>query len=269
MRFGYDAGGTAATSDRSAGVVPPLDGAVATNAAVVWLCWGEKYLREAQASALTTMPLGIDRLLITDADTAELVEPDGIFTEVIPAELPYGSNINKSRLIDLIPERYESILYLDSDTKVIGDVSLGFEKARQHGIAIVPAPHYNLGEFFGFDRVLTQLGLKSAGQMQYNAGVIFCHLSDEVRKVLSHWRDLCHDAAQEWTNDQPFLTLAFEQSGFQPYVLSPLYNYRSLGELAVGQIRVWHSHHLPPPDLNDDEAAWPPRRFQDGVRVPW
>jgi hypothetical protein len=266
IRFGYDA---QAASDRSANVVSPLDKAVATNAAVVWLCWGEEYLEEARESALTTMPLGIDRLLITDADMAKLVERDGVFTTVIPAELPYGSNINKSRLIDLIPAHYESILYLDSDTRVLGDVSLGFEKARQHGIAIAPAPHYNLSEFFGFNRVLTQHGLKPAGQMQYNAGVIFCHLSGEVRKVLSCWRDLCHGAAHEWTNDQPFLTLAFEQSGFQPYVLSPLYNYRSLGELAVGQIRIWHSHHLPPLDLNDGETAWPPRRFQEGVRVPW
>jgi hypothetical protein len=59
--------------------------------------------------------------------------------------------------------------------------------------------------------------------------------------------------------------MAFERMGFLPYVLSPAYNYRSLGEYAVGNIRIWHSHHPPPADVNDFEVAWPPRRFVDGI----
>ena len=61
--------------------------------------------------------------------------------------------------------------------------------------------------------------------------------------------------------------MALEQCGVTPYVLSPLYNYRGLGEYAVGNIRIWHSHFPPPPGLNDFEHAWPARRFIDGMRL--
>jgi hypothetical protein len=148
-------------------------------------------------------------------------------------------------------------------------VSLGFAKAERHGIAMAPAPNYNLPEFFNFARIMRELGVEPADQIMYNTGVIFFHLTAAVRQVLERWRDLCATvgAKRDFPRDQPFLTLALEQCGITPYVLSPLYNYRSLGEHAVGNIRIWHSHIAPPSDLNDFENAWPARRFIDGVRV--
>jgi len=105
--------------------------------------------------------------------------------------------------------------------------------------------------------------------MQYNAGVIFFHLTPIVRRVLERWRALCDaiGASTGFIHDQPFLTLAFEQLDFRPYVLAPLYNYRSMGEYAVGKVRLWHSHHALPADLNLYDEAWPPRRFIDGIRA--
>jgi hypothetical protein len=105
--------------------------------------------------------------------------------------------------------------------------------------------------------------------MQYNAGVIFFRLTPLVRLVLERWRDLCDTlgAKAGFAHDQPFLTLAFEQLSFLPYVLSPLYNYRSMGEYAVGNVRIWHSAFPPPADLNVFEQAWPARRFIDGARA--
>ncbi len=259
-RFGY----AAARSKRAAMPIEPI----ADKAAVVWLCWGKEHLRQAVDSARSTLSLGIDRILITDAATAALDRPEDVFTKIVSAELPYGSHLNKSRLIDLIPAGYDTILYLDTDTKVLGDISLGFEQARKYGIALAPAPHYNLGGFFGFDAIMGDLGMPAAGQMLYNAGVIFCHLPGRGRQVLERFRDLCAAAPPGWIHDQPYLTLAFEQLGILPYVLSPLYNYRGFGELAVGDIRIWHSIHPPPADLTSGEPAWPPRRYRDGVRVP-
>jgi hypothetical protein len=264
LRLGYR---VAATSTKPDGGAARADLQFAANCAIIWVCWGEDYALQARDSALTTMGLGIDRVLITDAETARRIEPDGVFTSVVPVEFVYGNNLDKSRLLDLIPDRYDTFLFLDTDTKLIGDVSLGFEKARQHGIAIAPAPHYNLSGFFGFDRNMAQHGVTPADQMQYNSGVIFFHLTEAVRRVLARWRDLCRSAESGRINDQPFLSLAFEQLGFLPYVLSPLYNYRALGELAVGTIRIWHSHYPPPPDINDYETVWPPRRFLEGARV--
>jgi hypothetical protein len=255
---------------RPAAGVSRGEGNALKNRAIVWVCWGEAYVLQARESARTTLSLGIDRLLITDAETARFLAGDKVFTAIIRTEFPHGNNLDKSRVTDLIPGGYDTILYLDTDTRVIGDISLGFDKARLHGIAVVPAPHHNLGDFFGFGQVMALAGVTPAGQMQYNSGVIFCHLSEPARRAMNLWRDLCWNLAKPigMVNDQPFLSLAFEQLGFQPYVLSPCYNYRALGEHVVGEIRIWHSHHPLPADVNDYAEPWPPRRFLEGVRVP-
>jgi hypothetical protein len=209
-----------------------------------------------------------DRILITDADGAAYAKDRAEFSSIIPVNLLHRNYLEKSRLIDLLPDGYDTFLCLDTDTRVLGDLTLGFDKAERHGIAVVPAPNYNLSEFFGFGSIMAQLGVAPADQMIYNAGVIFFHLAS-ARRVLERWRDLCANvgAKLDLLHDQPFLALAFEQLGFLPYVLSPLYNYRSLGEYAVGHVRIWHSHHPPPADLDAFDCAWPARRFRDGARV--
>ena len=239
--------------------------------ALVWLCWGDRFIREAAESARSSEAIAADRFLITDAAGVACARDSTAFTGIIPIELGHGNNLEKSRLIDVLPQGYDTFLFLDTDTRIVGDVSLGFAKAERHGIAMAPAPNYNLSEFFGFGHhVMAKLGVEPADQMIYNSGVIFFHLTPAVRRVLERWRDLCATVGAElaFPRDQPFLTLAMEQEGFVPYALSPLYNYRSLGEYAVGNIRIWHSHFPVPPDLNVFETAWPPRRFKDGALLP-
>jgi hypothetical protein len=237
--------------------------------AIVWLCWGERFISEAVESARSTAAIEADRVLITDAAGAAYVRGNAAFTSVIAIELDHRNNLEKSRLIDLLPDGYDTYLYLDTDAKIVGDVSLAFAKAEQYGIAMAPAPNYNLPEYFNFARIMRELGVEPADQIMYNSGVIFFHLTAAVRHVLERWRDLCATvgATNDFPRDQPFLNLALEQCGVTPYVLSPLYNYRGLGEYAVGNVRIWHSHFAPPPDLNGFENAWPARRFADGMRL--
>src|SRR5216683_2778811 len=236
---------------------------------VVWFCWGQSSVAEAVVSAQGAPIRHLDRFLITDDVGAEQAEESGAFTSIIRTRLLHASNLEKSRLADLLPDGYESFLYLDCDAHIIGDVTFGFTKAEQHGIAIAPAPNYNLSEFFGFGSTMRTVGTQPADQLNYNSGVIFFRLTESVRRVLKRWRELCEEigAKSGARSDQAFLTLAFEQLGFVPYVLSPLYNYRSLGEYAVGKIRIWHSHHSPPSNANEFDTAWPARRFVDGVRI--
>jgi hypothetical protein len=235
--------------------------------AIVWLCWGEEFIRDAIESARSTLAIEADRVLITDTAGALRATDSKAFSSVIPIELIHRNNLEKSRLVDLIPQGYDTFLYLDTDTRIIGDVTLGFNKAEQHGIAMAPAPNYNLNEYFNFARLMPQLGVEPADQFMFNAGIIYFHLTPAVRQVLERWRDLAAvGVGENFTHDQPFLTLAMEQLGYTPYVLSPLYNYRGLGEYAVGKIRTWHSHFPLPSDVNDFKEAWPARRFKDGIR---
>jgi hypothetical protein len=240
--------------------------------AAIWFCWGQDFVEEAIASSKSAASLQADRFLITDAASAAQAEVSGEFTAVISTPLVYGNILDKSRLIDLLPDGYQTFLFLDCDTHIIDDISFGFAKAELHGIAMAPAPNYNLCTFAAgetaFADIMRQAGTACADQFQYNSGVVFFQLVTPVRQVLERWRDLCTTFGALYPNDQPFLTLAMEQLGFVPYVLSPLYNYRARGEHAVGRVRLWHSHAPVPPDLNEFDKPWPGRRFRNEVRLP-
>jgi hypothetical protein len=239
--------------------------------AVVWFCWGQLYIDQAIESAKSAAGLQIDRILITDSASLERAQVSGQFGTIISTPLVHGNILDKSRLIDLLPKGYETFLFLDCDTRILGDIALGFEKAERYGIAMAPAPNYNVCTFaaggMAFGEIMRKAGTPCADQFGFNSGVIFFQPVPEVRKVLRRWRDLCAEYGALFPNDQPFLTLAMEQLGFNPYVLSPLYNYRALGEHAVGSIRVWHSHSPVPPDLNQFDKAWPARRYKHNVRL--
>jgi hypothetical protein len=232
--------------------------------AAIWLCWGERYL---ELAARCAAGVHIDRYLICPPEDLR-GDIEMSFTGVIPVTDLARNMLDKSRVPELLPSGYDSFVYLDTDTRVLGDISFAFEKAEQHGIAVAPAPHYNLSQFFGFGRILDALGEPRADQMQYNAGVIFFSPTERVKTVFRRWRQLCTETKGFLENDQPFLTLAMEQSGFLPYVLSPAYNFRgNSGDLLVGGVRIWHNSAEPPSDLNTFDAPWPPRAYRGGERI--
>src|SRR5580704_3067821 len=162
--------------------------------AIVWFSWGERFIDEAVDSARSAAPIEADRVLITDAQGATYANGNAAFTSIVQTQLIHAHNLEKSRLIDLLPSGYDTFLYLDTDAKIVGDVSLGFAKAERHGIAMAPAPNYNLAEFFNFARIMRELGVEPADQIMYNSGVIFFHPTAAVRQVLERWRDLCASA---------------------------------------------------------------------------
>src|SRR6202030_4470780 len=100
--------------------------------AIVWLCWGERFIGEAIDSARSAAATGADRVLITDAEGAKFANGNPAFASIVQTQLIHANNLEKSRLIDLLPGGYDTFLYLDTDTKIIGDVSVGFAKAEQH-----------------------------------------------------------------------------------------------------------------------------------------
>jgi len=212
-------------------------------------------------------------MLITDDDPAAAIPAEASFGRVVRHRFRLPGNLRKSEILDLLPRDYDSFLLLDADTRILMDISLGFEKAERFGIAAVMAPAYGLEHYFGFgERVLEGRRFHSRETMQYNSGVIFFSRKPRVWRVLRRWQALCSAEAQapRWgrEGDQPFLTLAMEEAGFNPYGLSPSYNYRNFGELAHGHIRIWHSHVPPPPDFNSNVGRQPFRRFARSTAYP-
>lgn len=232
---------------------------------ILFIAWGTSYVDAAQRcideSELPDYPI----LLITDSDTdTSSISPT---ISVMRHDFKLRGKDRKAEALAALPQGLETVLFLDVDTRVIADVSLGFDKAEQHGIAMAAAPHYSLADFRSFGEVMRREGIAPRGQMIYNSGVIFfCANRAAVRDVFTLASALAqNDAAAIWS-DQPYLTLAMELTGFNPYTLSPSFNHRAFGELISGSIRIWHSP-LPVPPGARELAPGYLHRYEDGRLV--
>ena len=233
--------------------------------AIIFLAWGSRYLGEVRRCLAADRHIAAyDKFLVTEAGTA----PDIPGLNIIDAEFAASGLLRKTELLDHIPPGYRSYLFLDSDTVVLDDISLGFERAARHGIAVAPAPHYSLDRFWKFGRIMRRQGEPELGQLQYNTGVIFFRVDTRTRKIFQRWRQLATEYQAELANDQPYFTLAMEQLGFNPYSLSISFNYRAYGEPISGPVRIWHSHSPPPGDINRYRQVWPGRRAIPGKVLP-
>ncbi len=239
--------------------------------AIVYLAWGADFVDRAIASAMSAGFLALPRILLTDAAQAERGRASGAFEIVRAFDPGNWDHLCKCRIIDFLPQGFDTFLYLDADTVVLGDPGFGFEKAERHGVAVSPAPKYNLAHYGKFDDVLRAADARVAPQLVYNSGVIFFNLSQPVRDLFRHWERLAESMGRPlgYLRDQPFFALAAEQRGFNPYVLPPVYNYRGYGEVAAGDVLIWHSHRPPPQDLNLYSERDSRRRYLDGARVPF
>jgi hypothetical protein len=238
--------------------------------AIVHLAWGEAFVDKAIASARSAAMLGLPRILLTNAEQAATAEKSGAFEIIRAIDAENWDHQLKSRLLEFLPSGFDSYLYLDADTIVLGDLSFGFAKAEQYGLAIAPAPKYNLTSYKGFDRAIAAANIRISPQLAYNTGVVFFSLTPEVRRLFGQWRGLCDTLGRprNYLQDQGFFALAIEQSGFNPYVLPSVYNYRGFGEMAIGEVLVWHSRHPLPADLNAYAPTELLRRYLDGVKAP-
>lgn len=224
------------------------------------MAWGEEFVQEVglciRESALPRYPI----FLITDSTTT--VDLPGV--QVVRTDFELGGKSRKAEMLNFLPRQHDSFLFLDSDTRVLDDISLGFIKAETHGVAVSPAPHFSLNNFFGFGKLMDGENVPPLGQMQYNTGVIFFVRSPSVDRLLLRWRELTQEHQDSVYSDQPFFSLAMEQLAFSPYALPPTYNCRGFGEHMSGRVRIWHSRHDVPSNLNENENSWPPRSVVDG-----
>jgi hypothetical protein len=153
-----------------------------SNRAIVFPAWGAEWIDRIgsciRASQLPPYPI----FLMTDAATDVSALPAGI--EVVRRDCQLLGKARKTEFFTCLPEQIETALLLDADTRVIDDISLGFEKAEQHGIAVAAAPHYSLADFRDFRQVMLKEGVTPLGQIIYNSGVLFCKPQQpEVRAV--------------------------------------------------------------------------------------
>ena len=238
--------------------------------AIVYMAWGEAFIQQACESASSATFMNIPLILITDAADRHLVPAEHPFTKIETVEnFRSYDMLTKSTIYDIVPEEYNSFLYLDTDTVVLKDISFGFHKSEIHGIALCPATSYCLPSHHNFRRIMTAANLPDAGQLQYNAGVHYFVRRKDVQDVYDLYQRTAYEFSTlfDYRNatgnftDQPFFTLAMEMLEFNPYALSINYCYRGIdAEVACGDIRIWHSHHPVPEAINEYKIYGEPRR---------
>jgi hypothetical protein len=241
------------------------------NRAIVFFAWGTDYVERVAAcireSRLPDYPI----VVVTDTETIASGLPSS--AEVVRLVFELSGKARKAEFFGSVQEKFGTTLFLDADTRVIDDVSLGFEKAEKHGIAIAPAPHYSLADFRDFRQIMTEEGVQPLGQMVYNTGVIFAtpHRPD-VRAVFDRTLALAQKYRDRPWNEQPYLSLAMELLSFNPYTLSPSFNHRGFGELISGSIRIWHSYEPLPGNAASLEKGYLHRhekgKLVKAVKVP-
>src|SRR5258706_14749331 len=109
--------------------------------AIVHFLWGARHLNEVIESAKHSIDVGVPRIAIMDMATAGLVPEPSPFEQVVTVDVRLPTLITKATMYSHLPPQYESFLFLDTDTHILGDVAYGFQQAELFGIAAVMAPH--------------------------------------------------------------------------------------------------------------------------------
>ena len=230
---------------------------------VVFIAWGQRYVEAVRSCIAESRLPDYPIVVMTDLESDTAALPAGV--SVVRHDFQFRGKERKLEAFAALPPDLETALFLDTDTRVLDDISLGFEKAERHGIAMAAAPHYSLGDFRTFSEVMQREGIEPLGQMIYNSGVVFFAWDrPRVRTVFTLALDLARkDPLARWS-DQPYITLAMEMTGFNPYTLSPSFNHRGFGELISGSIRIWHSNDPVPPGAADLEPGYL-HRYEHGA----
>lgn len=235
--------------------------------AIVFLAWGDTAIAQIVRCLANSILPDYPIYLITDAATDTHSLPRHV--TIVLTEYTIAGNRRKNALIRDMPDGLETVLFLDTDTIVLDDISLGFDMAEKFGIAMAPAPHYSLSHFRNFKTIMEQENIRARGQIVYNSGVAFMSLKHpKVRPVFDRALSLAEKYEGTPWGDQPFLSLAMELEDFHPYALSTSFNHRGFGELVSGSIRIWHSNTKVPENAANLEYGYL-HRYQGGdfVRV--
>jgi lipopolysaccharide biosynthesis glycosyltransferase len=136
---------------------------------------------------------------------------------------------------------FESTLYLDADTVLLGRVDYGFAAAEQFGVSccINENPWAN------------RHGGITVETVEYNAGVLF--FTKRAKPIFDKWEEIAGkidssvlfyrdgELCRMNVNDQAGLAAAFRIMAFNPHVLPLNFNYRPAWQPRFcGPIKIWH-----------------------------
>jgi hypothetical protein len=206
---------------------------------ILYIVWGEKAEAQLQRSILSVrnfypeMPIHVER----------------------GSEDPRLGFRQKTIMGALTP--FESTLFLDADTVVLGNLDYAFDRAEEFGLAccICECPW------------LRRYGHSEGDLIEYNSGVLF--FSQKARHIMSDWPKIsaAHPSASHWLDtdgghkgmrfeDQYGLARAIRDNAFNPHVLPMNYNFRpSIHRTFFAPLKIWHSPKELPQGLTQASLA--------------
>lgn len=233
---------------------------------ILFVAWGDEHF-DAVKSLISAKDFPDYPIhLLTDNTTN--ISDRALFEKITRTHFELNGLLRKTELFKAFPNDDDTtFLFLDTDTTVLGNIDLGFEKAERFGIAAAQATQYSMDHVNNFSEIMAAENIPCRGQLQYNSGVLFFKVTSETKAVFELSFELAKKHQDRFGGDQTFLTLAMEMLQFNPYTLSTSYNHRAFGELISGEVRIWHSRHAVPEDLNEPQASFL-RKYHFGKMVP-
>ena len=188
-------------------------GSDVTENGVIFIAAGEAYVRAANRAAQSirehVSSIAID--LFTDDSTAAA----DIFDHIHPIDAPHA----RSKVDYLHRTRFQRTLYLDTDIRVVADISEMFDILDRFDIAIAHAHARNRKE----TKAIWHFQIPDAFP-QMNGGVLLFRSTPTVLDLLRAWQRAYHSAGYE--KDQVTLRELLWLSDLRLHILPPEYNIR-------------------------------------------
>lgn len=162
----------------------------------------------------------------------------------LPDDLdPHAGLLQKARMLELSP--FETTLFLDADTVVLGPLDFGFAQAERYGLACCICECPWAGRYGGL----------SGDIIEYNTGVIF--FTRRMAPLFERWAALAPALDSSFHhvppgekivgfmpfNDQASFAKAVEDTGLLPAVLPLNWNFRPRWQSTFfGPLRIWHEY---------------------------
>lgn len=157
-------------------------------------------------------------------------------------ELPFSNNKNMSFIYDHAP--FEINWYIDSDVYLYGDPTYAIDKCAKHDLCLTHAPLYHLNYRSNIKSALKD-EVNSDDLIEYQAGWVMFKKSNQNKRLFK----ICQELALKYDDvkyNQQIFSLAVEQSGVNPFILTPNWNFRGFHQHLHGELKGWHNHFPPP-----------------------
>ncbi len=206
-------------------------------------CGERKYIDEAIQSAKSLLKQVKNAHISLITDNRSLENEKLPFSHIIYEEaVSSNENINwkegltyKVRtMYDLSP--YEKTIFLDSDTYIVDNCNSLFDLLDYHDLCLAHAPA-DMSKVYVDGRCLP-------AYTPYNSGVILFNRNNKVETVFKKWFQFYSSNFELYITDQQPLMEALINSDLNLYVLSSIWNARTvLGDRYAGYVKIIHGRH--------------------------